>query len=518
MKKVLCFSIALLMLLLVACTAPAQPTDPTKPTSEPTTPPTAEPTIEPTVPPEVPEQPDLSWLPEQTEELSYEEFFAEDRSYDQSSFWLVETDGVMKGYTLRSSETGLQVCTYDDNPWDDVDGEIVHTVPNSESLWEHSLVGTNGRVACIAEFMDVMAASGIKTAIYLVDLVTGDREIIIQDAVITSVSYCGDVLYYAVYQDDMMQIVRHYIPTGDELFYPTGQTLVPLFSFGAPVSSDSPIIWQGATEKMTAAVMEELQNTDSQYRSDDRVPPYLWEIDEPWIYAKHNPMHWLCCALQEDTGYRTLYKCEIGADGSVISEATGIVDSCWYGSGYPHDHYSPDAPAPAKPVSNIGAWQPFVEPMAEVGPETPNPDIEAYRGYYYQVVGNEFKLLADIPLRACQVDSEGQAYYAVTQDHALIRIYTDGTAPTVLYQGQNIVGRIDFDKEEIYIRDGNTIVELNLQTQQYRTVFTHEDISGFYSDYENEHTLYIDLVSGLNITSYLYDLTTGKLTKTDFRL
>ena len=514
MKKVLCFAIALLMLLLTACNTPNQPTEPTIPPTEPNKQPETEPTTLPTEPAE----PDLSWRPEQTEKLSYEEYFGEDRPYYHSSFWLVETDGVMKGYTLRLSGVGMQVCAYDANPWDDVDGEIVHTVPNSESLWEHSLVGTNGRIACIAEFKDVAAASGLKTAIYLVDLVTGDREVIIQDAAITTVSYWGDVLYYAVYKDDEMQIVRHYIPTGDEFFYPTGQTLVPMFTFGAPVSSDSPIIWQGTTDKMTAAVMEELQNTESQYRSNDQGRPYLWEMEEPWIYAEHNPIHWLCCALQKDTGYHTLYKCEIGTDGSVISEATGIVDSCWYGSDMNHDHYNPDAPAPRKPVSSIGAWQPFVESMAEAEPEMLNPDIEVYQGCYYQVTGNEFKQLTDIPLRSCRLDPSQQAYYAITQDDALIRIYTDGTAPTVLYQGQNGLGRMSWDGTKIYISDGNTIVELDLQTQQWRTVFTHEDLSWFYCDYENENTLYIDLVSGLHIASYLYDLTTGKLTETNFRL
>lgn len=519
MKKVLCFAIALLLLMLAACTAPEQPTEPTQPPTEPTTPPT----VEPTVPPEEPDQPDLSWRPEQTEKLSYEEYFAEDRPYYHSSFWLVETDGVLKGYTLKLSGDGMQVCAYDSDPWDDVEGGIVHTVPDSEFLWEHALIGTNGRVACMAEYKDVMAGVGVKTAVYLVDLVTGDREVIVQDAIITTASYCGDVLYYAVYKDDEMQIVRHYIPTGDELFYPTGQTLAPMFLFSAPVSSDSPIVWQGTTDKMTAAVMKELQNPESQYRSSDRVPPYLWEMEEPWIYAQHNPIHWLCCALQEDTGYRTLYRCEIGTDGSVISEATGIVDSCWYGSGYPHDHYNPDARAPGKPVSSIGQWQPFVENIRETEPETLNYELESYRDYYYQVTGNEFTLLTETPLRSyvrimSLGDGEHEAYYGITQDNAFIRIYADGSAPTVLYQGQGEIWTASDEETKIYLGDGDTIVELDLETQQWRTVFTHEDLSWFYCDYENENVLYIDLVSGLHIESYLYDLTTGKLTKTNYRL
>ena len=520
MKRVLCFAIALLMLLLAACTTPAQPTEPTKPTPEPTTPPTAEPTIEPTVPPEVPDQPDLSWLPERTEELSYEEYFSEDRPYYHSSFWLVQTDGVMKGYTLKSSGAGLQVCTYDDNPWDDVDGEIVHTVPNSETLWEHSLVGTNGRVACIAEFMDVMAASGVKTAIYLVDLVTGDREIVIQDAVITSVSYCGDVLYYAVYKDDRMQIVRHYIPTGDEHFYPTNQTLVPMFSFNAPVSSDSPIIWWGTTEKMTDAIMKELQNPESRYRSHDRVPPYLWEMEEPWIYAQNNPIHWLCCALQEDTGYRTLYKCEIGTDGSVISEATGIVDSCWYGSDYGHDHYNPDADPPAKPTARKGSWKPFAEEMRSTGEDSSEFVLELHQNHVYEIDGNTFTLVTDMAVRSIYMTYADQsdslnAYYGITPDNKFVRIYLDGQTPSVLYEGTDLKY---FSSEGSYllVLDGNSIIQLDVENQRYKTLFTHENLN--YAYFDSDHVLYIELKSGLHVVAYLYDLSTGKLKETNYRL
>lgn len=522
--------IALLLALcmLTACTAPVQPTEPPEPSADQVTPPAADidtPTDTPEKPDtsEKPDEPDLSWLPAQTEKLSYEEYFAEDRPYYNTSFWLVENDGITKGYTLDLGEAGLQIYTYDSNPWDDAGSENVYTVPNTESFAEHVLVGTDGAVACIAQLSGAPSSGKPKTAIYLVDLVTGERETVIQDAVITSVSYCGDVLYYAVYQDDQMQIVRHYIPTGDELFYPTGQTLAPMFVFWTPRSSDSLLTWECTTEKMTAAVMKELQNPESAYRTDERVPPYLWEMEEPWIYADRNPVHWLCMALQEDTGARTLYKRTIQADGSVISEATGVVDSCWYGSDYNHDHYNPDASAPAKPKANIGAWMPFAEQMRQEGEESLVYDLEIYRNQLYQTDGNVFTLLTDTPLKdyyITEADYGGfiNAYYGVTVDNQLVRIYLDGTEPTVLYQGKNDIWQLSDEGSKIYIGDGDTIVELDLQTQQWRTVFTHEDLSWFYCDYENENVLYIDLASGLHVVAYLYDLTTGELTETGYRL
>ena len=515
-------ALLLVLCMLTACTAPAQPTEPPELSNDPVTPTADEPTpptdvpVEPNEPNE-PDEPDLSWFPAGTEKMGYDDYFAEDRPYEHSSFWLVETDGVTKAYTLQQSEAGLQVCTYDANPWDDVGSEAIYTVPNSESLLEYAMLGTDGVEACFVARNDGTAT------IYLVDLGTGRQKIIIQDAIIKGVSYCGDVLYYAVYQDDQMQIVRHYIPTGDELFYPTGQTLAPMFVFWAPTSSNGPLTWECTTEKMTAAVMKELQNPESAYRNNERVPPYLWEMEEPWIYADRNPVHWLCMALQENTGARTLYKRTVQADGSMISEATGVVDSCWYGSDYGHDHYNPDASAPAKPKANIGAWMPFAEQMRPEGEESLVYHLKIYRNQLYQTDGNVFTLLTDTALKDYYITEAEyggfiNAYYGVTVDNQLVRIYLDGTEPTVLYQGKDDIWQLSYAGSKIYIGDGDTIVELDLQTQQWRTVFSHEDRFWFYCDYEDENMLYIDFVRGLHVAAYLYDLATGEFTEVGYRL
>lgn len=468
--------------------------------------------------PEYPTPQDLGWVIEQPEKLSYEEYFSEARSYATSDSWLVPDGDVYKGYYLNLHIVhGLQVCRWMQDAGSEENA--IYTVPNTTDLggWEQwHLVGTDGTTAYVMKLGDV-------NCIISVDLLTGERQSIVDDAVIADAVYCGDVLFYGLYADGTIQIVRHYIPTGDEMTYSTGQKLVSMFFLDKPASSESPITWTGVTEEMTAAVLSELQNTESPYRSDDRVPPYLWDINEPWIYAEHNPLHWFCCALQEDTGYHTLYKCEIGTDGSVISEATGIVDSCWYGSGYPHDHYNPDAPAPAKPTSNIGSWMPLVDQICEEGEESLDYNLQIYRNHLYQTDGNTFTLLTDIPIKDYYITEADygdfiNAYYGITVDNKLVRIYLDGTEPAVLYQGQHDIRQVSVEGARIYIGDGDTIVELDLQTQQWRTVFTHADLSWFYCDYGNENVLYIDLASGLHVVAYLYDLTTGKLTETGYRL
>lgn len=465
-----------------------------------------------------PELPDLSWVVPQQEKMSYEEYFSEDRPYFNDYYtWLVSDGQSWKGYSLQFDYScGLQVVRWDNSPFEKV---AVYIVPDSVDLDMFELLGTDGTTAYLTPYSET------KDSILAVDLLTGSREYIIQDAVITSVRYCGDVLYYALYKDDMMQIVRRYLPTGDELFYPTGQKLAPMFSFYAPQSSSGTITWVGVTEKMSAAVINELQDPNSAYRTGDRVPPALWEMSEPWIYADRNPVHWLCYELQESKDYRTLYKCTMGSDGSVISEATGVVDSCWYGSDMSHDHYHPDAAPPAKPVPNIGSWMEFSEKMIDTEEHDPGYSLKIYQNHVYSVVGNTFTLLTDIPIRSVYTAYAGygdstNAFYGITVDNRLVRLYPDGSTPTVLYQGTNIRS-ICSSGDCMLVLDEDQVIQLDLREQKYRTVLRHEDILRMYFDYESgesSEVIYIEMNRGLHSTGYLYNLVTGEVTEVGYRL
>ena len=115
MKHIRLVAWILFLCMLTACAQPALPDDPSAnatnaPTVE-TVPPASDPGNELTEPTDDPVEPDLSWFPAVTEKMGYDDYFAEDRPYYYSSFWLVETDGVTKAYTLQQSEAGLQVCT-----------------------------------------------------------------------------------------------------------------------------------------------------------------------------------------------------------------------------------------------------------------------------------------------------------------------------------------------------------------------------------------------------------------------
>lgn len=462
-----------------------------------------------------PEFQDLSWVVPQSVKMSYEEYFSEDRPYfNDFNSWLIFDGQSWKGYTLEFDYgCGLQVVLWDDSQFEDV---AVYTVPDTVDLDMFELLGTDGTTAYLTPYSET------KDSILAVDLLTGSREYIVQDAVITSVRYCGDVLYYALYKDDMMQIVRRYLPTGDELYYPTGQKLAPMFSFYAPQSSSDSITWVGVTEKMTSAVIKELQNANSSYRTGDRVPPYLWEMEEPWIYADRNPIYWLCYELQKTKDYRTLYKCTMGSDGSVISKATGIVDSCWYGSDMSHDHYHPDAKAPKKPVADMGAWIPFVNAMTGSGEPNAQANLEIYQNRLYTTAGNTFTLLTDVPIRSLYMTEADwgdsmNACYGITTDDQLVRLYLDGSTPAVLYQGTNIRS-ICSSEDCMVILDEDQVIQLDLANQQFRTVLHHENILRMYFEVDSVDMLYFEMNRGLHSTGYLFNLVTGEATEVGYRL
>ena len=468
--------------------------------------------------PEYPTPQELDWVIEQPEKLSYEEYFSEDRSYETSNNWLVPDGDVYKGYFLNLHIVhGLQVCRWIQDAWSEENA--IYTVPNTTDLggWEQwHLVGTDGTTAYVMKLGDV-------NYIISVDLLTGDRQLIVEEAIITNAVYCGDVIFYGLYTDGTIQIVRHYIPTGDEMIYPTGQKLVHMFSVHKPSSSASPITWTGVTEEMTAAVISEIQNPDSEYRitgsTDGNTYALLWEQEEPWIYGEHNPLHWLCCDLQEATGYRTLYDCTILPDGSMVSEATGVVDGCWYGSDFNHDHYNPDADPPAKLTVRKGSWKPFVEEMRSTGEDSSEFKLKVHQDRVYEMDGNTFTLVTDMPVLsvnrtyADQSDSLN-AYYGITPDNKLVRIYLDGQTPSVLYEGTDLK-YFDSDGGYLLVLDGDSIIQLDVENQRYRTILTHKDLR-YASLYDN--TLYITLLSGLHVAAYLYDLSTGKLTETNYIL
>ena len=479
--------------------APTEPVEPSKPTEP-----------KPVFPP-APEGP--AWLPQRPEKMTYEEYFSEVRPYltdSDNENWLISEGDIYKYYRLYPDiNEGLQIilCNAENyGRW----GGVVHTVPDTADLGRWQQLGTDGITAYLTQM-------GNKDCIIAVDLLTGNREYIVKDAVIANAVYCGDVLLYAMYVDGEIQVVRHYIPTGDEQMYATGQKVVGMFRIDSTFTDSGSITWTGLTQEMTEILIKELQNPNSKYRSasGDYDVPSLWEMEDPLNNAAAESLYWHCYDIQKDTGCHTLYKCTIGSDGDILSEATGIVDGCWYADSDDRDHFDPDAEPPAKPTANIGPWVPFVEPMRDVEEETNDVRLVIHNDRSY--IGNhaDFTLLTDMPIRFHHLLSDEKGYdmdalYASTPDNCLIRVYLDGSTPTVIYEGTDL-GYVHVAGQCIMVVDGDQLIQIDLIEQRYRVLFTHENL---YSAGGNFQSVYIELVSGLHKKAYDYNIETGEFTET----
>lgn len=489
----------------------ASSAEPTEPVTDSVTPPTTEPADD-------PNGSKTSWLPQQTEKLSYEEYFAEDRPYTTNPLlWLVEEENVCKGYILRLTDQGLQVHAYDPDFWGEP-GEHLYTVPCSDSLITWELIGTDGITAYCANNSSIVA----------VDLISGAKSWIASDEMISASYFCGDVLYYAQLMDGQMTIIRRYLPDGHEHYTYTDDTVPAMFDFRRPESTQGTITWYGASADMAAKLISVLQDPDSKYQKDPDSESLdgidlssLWGNENVLLTGNTRDLQMLCYRIQRDTDIRALRKTQYDPVAKTSIEQIGVIDGCWFGSGYSHDHYDPDATAPEEPVSSIGPWQPFAEPMPATDPQPLNGELILHENLLYQVTGNTFARLTDtliLEYRRTEAAfvAEEDMIYAITLDNDLVRVYADGSNPVVLYNGQSELQLSSYWGNMLYVRDGDTIVQVDLQSQQYRTVFTSEDLSWFYCDSEN--VLYIDMSSGLHLASYLYDLTTGELTETGYRL
>lgn len=516
MKRIL---LLLMICILCFCTACTQPQQQDPPTEPPTADNTPQPTEDPT---ENTEPPAPIWLPQQTEKLSSEEYFAEDRPYITNPYsWLVEEAGVYKGYTLYLTDQGLQVHAYDPNFWGEP-GELLYTVPDSDTLATWELLGTDGITAYCAK------RAGLISNIIAVDLVTGAHSWIVNDAEIVTAHYCGDVLFYAQFLDGQVVIIRRYLPTGQEQYIYTGDTVPAMFGMSPPVSTHGDISWTGVSADMVTKLMEVLEDPESKYQQDPDSEG-LWGIDLSDLWADKGvflngntrSLQMLCFRIQSETGIPSLRSTQYNIFTGEQTEKTGVIDNCWFGSGYNHDHYDPDAPAPAKPSASLSDWQPFVETVPATETQPLDGRLILHNDLLYLVSGNTFTLLTDIPIQAYRqteaaFDAEDGIICAITQDNDLVRVYTDGTAPIVLYSGQSTLGRLSYMGSMLFVMDGSSIIQLDANTQQYRTVFTGEDLSWCYCD--SETVLYMELVSGLHVDAYLYDLTTGEITETGYRL
>lgn len=340
---------------------------------------------------------------------------------------------------------------------------------------------------------------------------------------------CGrDALYYTGVTDGKLAVNRLYIPTMqlDVLYddFPEGTPYV--FSLYGPQdlvleiprSTQGNIVIRCINPEMMKLIDQETSNPDSKYNVEMQGLDIqiLWDKTEVYDADIISRMRlWLCEFIQKDTGVRTFLEITYNPQEGTETRRLGIIDSCWTGSGYPHDHFNPEITEKEDPVFELGEWVdiPGLKPVqGSVSTMLYSDQFAPYTLYRYGE-GKLKEKLTVIPV----ISADGQI--CVTEDNLLIQVSGDGSICNALYQGKDRIRHLNRLGEKLYFLDGDTMIELDIENAKYRTLLEYTGIVEMYLDnswdeLEDDYArIYFSVGEGLFIAGYQYNMQTGELVK-----
>jgi hypothetical protein len=517
MKTVRIFALCLCAALLWGCQSPVTPPTTTTPTTAPTTIPT-EPTVPPTTEPPAPQ-----WLVSDRISPSYDDFFTQDLSYNTITYgWTITEGDSLAQYYIRNEGDGLYIST---NRWSGG-----YKIPNSENLMELPIVGADGK------WTYLHSSEGILQ----LDMQTGESTLLVAHGSILRSALCGyDVLYYAaIAENDTIGIYRLYIPTM------TTDTLCEGIANGYdldirfPSTTLGTVSWSCINPDMAQRLFAELNDPNSPYLEGDEQgegPKHLWEDpsilqDPSYDWGWDKAALWVCRWIQEDTGIHTWYKCTYDPNTDTYTEDTGVVDNCWFGSGYAHDHFEPEITSLPDPTPAIGPWIPITGATLPASPTAEElyteglydhydaniPEVIVYGlplqpEYAYHLRGSTLTKAVDIPITMAQ--NSVHFLYCVTEDNTVLQISHDGSSRNVLYTAEAEIREISQANGHLYILDGSKIIDIDVPALQYRVLLEHDYIIEA-SAQDEPGIVYFTIARGLHYQQYLFNPETGELERT----
>ena len=514
MKRFWIVCMSAVMLILTACTPIVQPEDTTAPQMT-------------TAAPEETTAPDTlsieDCLLDDREPLSYEAFFAEDRTFlqlhynaDALSGWLYDYEGTQI-YCIATFDADGNLIVKSD-AFDEV-----YTVPCAEEFPYCTYLGADGKF--------VYLKNQEATAIVQVQLRTGEVKELVTAEKLLQAYICGrDLLYYAALEGDKISINRLYIPTmHTDRLYEDISADVPLdyvgFSFSAPNSTLGAIHWQTMTPEIMTLLKKELSDPDSKYRQFEGIAG-LWEKEDP-LETGYGVI-WLMMQLQDDFGVRSLQKCTYQPLDGTYTEEKGIVDNCWTGTYRNHDHFHPEYTTVADPVLDIGPWEYpadkspanadldiLVNDEGEITYETVFYSDQFGPSQLYLKKDGIYTLLSDKAFfnNTWNLITTKHYIYAITTDNTLLKINWETGKTVTLYTAKNgKLSNLAFSDGYLYFTDGDQLIEAEVSMGRYRVVLTHPHINCV-SIGVRDH-MYFELKRGLAIRAFEYCPVTESLKET----
>ncbi len=435
--------------------------------------------------------------------LSYAEFFEAERpfAHDFNTTWLVSDEKVNTIFLARMlPNAGLSISN--------VNSSKTYTVPNSEAFANYTLLGADGKWAYLKN----------DTEILQMDLQTGKTARLVSGDFISDAYIAGrDALYYAVKKDGNLSVNRLYIPTMQtDILYKDFPADIPvsstIFKLYAPESTQGPVRWMCLNPEMLQLINRELSNPDSTYKASRNGVDLsvLWTAETQEMIR---PLEWLCFFLQEDTGVRAFAEGSYHQKTGAYTQRLGIIDNCWFGTGYPHDHFNPEITRTEEPVSQIGEWVAIPNtPSAEPISATVYADRFLSGQLYLHQNGN--LVPQDTPIS--QTFSFQERTYCVTATNAIVPVTASGVENTPLYTAQTGTLR-EFTPlgNTLYFLDGDSLIELDMTGRRHRTILQYPGILDIFVDSKENEPVRIcfEACQGLDYGFYSYHLSTGEIQK-----
>ncbi len=518
MKRILLF-VVMLMLLLCAC-SPADTDDTTGQTNDTTQWETQETTTENTDNTDNTENNPATdsnmsvdmWQVETPVYLSYEEYFSVPREISRSTVQWIKGD---KRFCVRNKDNAWYVCCQET--------EAYYKIPNVENdeSGEIYVAGADGRYAYFSRYEYTQNTYRL----FRVELATGETEALLEGLTLSSYNLQDNLLlYYTACTDGKLTVGRIYLPTmqQDVLYEMQGDFYK--IALENITNTAGPLSWTMINPDMIDLLKAELADPDSQYR---KIPVNggTGEYDYSQYWEDENGLSrilmesFLLHHIQDTSGVRAFLKCTYNpADGS-LTRKTGIIDSCWHGSGYPHDHFNPEVTTGPEPEVIMGQWQDLGEIPSFItqSDDTVEADCILLTGvdsgkYVYVKTHGDYQRLSDTPVSWMQ-DTGSCVLYMLSDKKTLYAATYDGSQSATLYEaarGEIYVNSSCLDEDRLVILDGDTLVEIDLTNGRGRELLRHPNLQYYYID-TGEDSVYFEAYVGLYVYGSTINLITGEL-------
>ena len=455
------------------------------------------------------------WQLEQPAYLSYEEYISVEREFERG-MWIQSKVKWIKGanvYSVKKLNDSLTVnCE---------NTQSLYRVPNSATYTGYEIIGADGRYCYLYNTKEFLR----------MNLASGETELLLDR--MNNVHYqwgslflCDNlVVYYFTYADNELTVGRLYLPTlRNDILYKSQGKFYDLV-LERPQTNQVPVVWRLKNPDFIAYLKTELKNPSSKYQTIEQYDySEFWEKENGLEAILKVPL--LLHNIQDDCGIRALLQCSVDPLTKELTQKTGIMDNCFHGSDFNHDHYNPEITTAPSPDVIMGQWKGVNwEGLFELIPTTSSQKTDVncvlVTGvdsceYVYTNVCGAYRKCIDAPVN--YLYNTGSCIITASADKkAVFATSYDGKHSSVIYQA--VHGEIsgwtyysyDDSVGQLLVWDGDVLVEIDLVNMRHRELLRQPYVWSYYMDSDTK--IYFDVRVGLYVAGYTLNTDNGELKK-----